>query len=202
MDLKQSHIELVVYGREERHLEYKGTLDFATEATKAVLTRCIAAHTNIRDGGVIIVGMEKDGETYKRTGLKPEHIESIKTDDIRDYVMAHLTPTPNFTIDVGTFENNTFVIISVSPFTRYPSVCVRGYREPDAKRPTLTQGVIYIRSKRKPESMPLQTLEDLEDMIDMATDQWMQYRARRDVAAGYVSPEDSRRRFDAEGADL
>ncbi|MBI4249664.1 MAG: hypothetical protein HY611_09190 [Elusimicrobia bacterium] len=49
--------------------------------------------------------------------------------------------------------------------------------------------------------MAVETLEDLEDLIDMAADQWLQYRSRRD-AVGTTSIETSRKRFDAEGIDL
>lgn len=201
-EMSAEHVELLLYGKEERHLEYKGSLDFSSAATKAMLTRVIAAHSNTRDGGVVIVGMEKMGEAYKRIGLKPEHLRTFKTDDFRDYVKAHLSPTPNFTMDLEEYEGNAFLIIPVSPFTRYPSVCVSSYRAESEKRYILTTGVFYVRSRRKPESVPVEALEDLEDLIDLAADQWLQYRSGRDVGIGAGVGEVSRKRFEAEGADL
>lgn len=200
--IKADHIELLLHGKEERQLEYKGSLDFSTPTTKAMLTRAIAAHTNTRDGGVVIIGMEKSGEAYKRAGVSEEHLSTFRTDDLRDYVKAHLAPTPSFTVDIEKFEEKVFLVISVSPFSRYPSVCTSSYREETAKRYLLVTGTFYVRSRRKPESVAIETLEDLEDLIDIATDQWLQYRSRRDTFMGLGSPETSRKRFEAEGADL
>jgi predicted HTH transcriptional regulator len=202
MDLKSAHIELLLHGREERNLEYKTAVDFSAEPTKALLTRAIAAHANTRDGGNIVVGMEKNGESYERVGILVNHLATLKVDELRDYIRAHLTPTPNFTVDVGTFESKSFAIFSVSPFDLYPSVCIKGYRDEGAKRNTLTQGAFYVRARRKPESVAVENLEDLEDLIDTATDQWIQYRTRRDASAGRSSEANSRRRFAAEGEDL
>lgn len=202
MDLKSAHIELLLHGREERNLEYKTTVDCSAEPTKALLTRAIAAHANTRDGGNIVVGMEKNGESYERVGILIDHLATLKVDELRDYIRAHLTPTPNFTVDVGTFESKLFAIFSISPFDLYPSVCIKGYRDEHAKRNTLTQGAFYVRARRKPESVAVENLEDLEDLIDTATDQWIQYRTRRDVTADRSSEADSRRRFAAEGEDL
>ena len=202
MDLKPAHVELLLHSREERNLEYKTTLDFSAESTKALLTRAIAAHGNTRDGGNIVVGMERNGESYARVGILADHLATLKVDELRDYVRAHLTPTPNFTVDSGTFESKSFAIFSVSPFDLYPSVCIKGFRDEGAKRNTLTQGAFYVRARRKPESVAVETLEDLEDLIDTAADQWIQYRTRRDTSAGRSSETDSRRRFAAEGEDL
>jgi predicted HTH transcriptional regulator len=201
-DMKPEHIELILHGKEERHLEYKGSLDFSTPTTKAMLTRAMAAHTNTRDGGVIVAGMEKSGEVYKRAGINAEHLPTLNTDVLRDYVRAHLTPTPNFTLDVEKYEEKIYAVISVSPFTRYPSVCISSYRDENARKYLLTTGAFYVRSRRKPESVAVETLEDLEDLIDMATDQWLQYRASRDVSSGLGTAEMARKRFEAEGADL
>lgn len=202
MNLKPSHVELLLHGREERNLEYKTTLDFSAESTKALLTRAIAAHGNIRDGGDIVVGMEKNGESYVRVGISAVHLPTLKVDELRDYIRAHLAPTPNFMVDVGIFEAQSFAVFSVSPFDLYPSVCIKGYRDESVKRNTLTQGAFYVRTRRKPESVAVENLEDLEDLIDTAADQWIQYRTRRDAAVGRSSEADSRRRFAAEGEDL
>ena len=80
MDLKSAHIELLLHGREERNLEYKTTVDFSAEPTKALLTRAIAAHANTRDGGNIVVGMEKNGESYERVGILVDHLATLKVD--------------------------------------------------------------------------------------------------------------------------
>lgn len=201
-DMKSEHVELLLHGREERHLEYKGSLDFSTPTTKAMLTRAIAAHTNTRDGGIIVVGMEKSGETYKRIGISAEHLLTLHADGLRDYVRSHLTPTPNFTLDIEKYEDKVYAIASVSPFTRYPSVCTSSFRADNEKKYQLVAGVFYVRSRRKPESVAIETLEDLEDLMDMATDQWLQYRARREVSSGLGTAELTRKRFEAEGADL
>ena len=202
MPFTKNQIDLICYGREERHLEYKGSLEFSNDASKALVARAIAAHSNARDGGDIIVGMEKCGESYSPSGVTPAHLATFKSDELRDYIQVHFLPMPNFKMDIDEFEGKSFIIISVSPFGLYPCVCVQGYCEKGASRPTLTKGIIYVRSKRKPESAPLETEEDLAELIDTSADRWLQYRARRDKTSSLVSPEDSRKGFESEGSDL
>lgn len=200
MAFTKEQIDLILNGREERQLEYKGTIDFSVEANKAIVSRAIAALCNARDGGDIVVGMEKNGEAYAPVGMKQAHLATLKLDELRDYIRAHFLPMPNFKLDLGEYDEKAFVIIRVSPFGLYPCVCIKGFQADT--RPTLTKGAIYVRSKRKPESAPLETEEDLAELIDTAADRWLQYRAKRDKASGFISPDEAREKFEAEGGDL
>ncbi len=200
--MKPENIELILHGKEEKHLEYKESLNFSSQENKATITRAIAAYTNTRDGGIIVVGMKKTGEQYEREGIHPNHLTTLNEDNLRDFVSAHLTPTPSFTIESEEYKGKTFIFISASPFTRYPSVCAKSYHREGARRSVLTAGVFYVRSNRKPESVPIEALEDLEDLIDFATDQWIQYKTRREILSGRYSRGDAQQQFDAEGFDL
>jgi hypothetical protein len=47
-------LENIYHGREERNLEYKQTMSWTEASTKAKITKCVMAMSNIRDGGSIV----------------------------------------------------------------------------------------------------------------------------------------------------
>ncbi|MGB2696865.1 MAG: RNA-binding domain-containing protein, partial [Candidatus Zixiibacteriota bacterium] len=69
-------LELVKSGREERNLEYKASKDWKDHTTKAKITKTILGMANIRDGGVIVLGVEeiKDQSRFDFNGMLPEHL--------------------------------------------------------------------------------------------------------------------------------
>ena len=60
MPESEEHItQWIIHGREERNLEYKSSLDWADAATKAKIVKSAIAMANLRDGGWIVIGVDR-----------------------------------------------------------------------------------------------------------------------------------------------
>jgi len=60
----------IYFGKEDRRREYKAPMPWTDELSKAKITKAILAMSNIKDGGVIIVGMrELEDKTFSPDGL-------------------------------------------------------------------------------------------------------------------------------------
>ncbi len=88
----QIFYDLVFHGREERNLEYKSDIKWENAVIKAKLTKTILSMCNIRDGGVIIIGVTEKDETFEPTGITEENFNSFKQDDISVYVNEFADP--------------------------------------------------------------------------------------------------------------
>ena len=85
-------IQYITHGREERNLEYKGPINWNDTQIKAKITKTILAMSNLRDGGVIVIGVEQNGEIFTPVGLDSESISSFKQDDISVHVNNYADP--------------------------------------------------------------------------------------------------------------
>lgn len=118
------------HGSEERNLEYKQSMDWGDPATRAKITKGVLAMANIRDGGVIVVGVE-DG-TWTPVGLPPAMRDSLN----QDQVMAHVAEfaDPNVELTVSHVKDDTgqdyedFVVIQVRQFEGTPGDMQEGHR--------------------------------------------------------------------------
>src|SRR3990172_7159792 len=89
----------IQHGHEERYLEYKGAMTWKDDGTKVVVARAIMAMSNLRDGGVIVVGVkEVDGCMWKPEGLTAEQASSFKQDTLDAWVNERADPAAQFTV--------------------------------------------------------------------------------------------------------
>jgi len=49
----------IQHGKEERYLEYKGSMVWTRDDTKVKIAQAMMAMSNLRNGGVIVVGMKE-----------------------------------------------------------------------------------------------------------------------------------------------
>jgi len=74
---------LIQFPREERNLEFKRSMDWADPATKAKLTKSVLAMANLRDGGHIVLGVERQpDDTYVPVGMQTEHCDCFVQDQL------------------------------------------------------------------------------------------------------------------------
>lgn len=77
---------LILWPREERHLEFKRSMDWADPATKAKLTKSVLAMANLRDGGHIVLGVERQrDDSYLPIGVQAEHLDSFVQDQLSSH---------------------------------------------------------------------------------------------------------------------
>ena len=166
--------ELVYHGREERNLEYKRSMNWREPQTKAKITKSATAMANISDGGNIIIGVEKEGESYIARGMDSEDASSFQQDDVMEHVNEWADPYVEITVTLLNDDDNEFVCIQVREFEQLPVLCKKDGME------GLKRGAFFTRSRRKYETAQVGSQSEMREILDLAVDKEIRrLRARR-----------------------
>jgi predicted HTH transcriptional regulator len=144
-------------GQETQSFEVKA----ATAWNHRSLAKDILAMSNVRDGGVILIGVE-DG-SFTRQGTTEEVRASYDIDVMRDqmtrYADPHVEFSVSFPLDRGGLQ---YVAIRVSSFRETPVICRKDSADTKA-------GALYYRStNRRIESAPVNNSYDMRDIVTLA----------------------------------
>jgi len=187
-------LQLISHGREERNLEFKGRVHWNDINVKSKITKTILAMSNLRDGGIIIAGVEQDNENFIPVGLEDEMLNTFKQDDISSYVNEFADPFVEITISHEECENLKYAIIQIKEFSEIPTICKR-----DGEN-NLRRGAIYIRPRRKIESVEVPSQAEMREILDIATEKILKKFKRNLLLTGLEEePEaSSKQKFDAQ----
>jgi hypothetical protein len=155
--------DLIAFGAEQAHVEFKGPGNRSDGTLFRKVVRAVLAMSNRRDGGVVLIGVDDNRGAPVLTGLTEEDASSWRPDDVRDGFAAFADPSVNVDIIQVQHEGKVFVAIRVREFGDIPVICRR-----DSEG--LQEGTIYVRSRRKPESIPIQRQGEMRDLIELATE--------------------------------
>lgn len=188
-------IELVLHGREERNLEYKGCVNWDDPAARARITKTVLAMSNIRDGGAIVIGVEQKGETFRRRGLRAADRDSFTQDGVSSHVNEFADPFAEVTVSRVSHEGLEFVVIQVKEFAELPVICKRDGAA------GLRRGALYTRPRRLHESAEVPSQAEMREIVDAAVEKGIRALQARIGRAGLeiVEPEARhRKRFEDE----
>lgn len=159
-------LELIAVGREERNLEYKQSTSWNEKVFQAKIAKSILAMSNIRDGGHIIIGMEKqEDDTYLPKGMEEDHMDSYVSDDVARFIAEYADPYTRFTLTKEEDDSGRkYVWIQIQEFEEIPVICRRSYSD------ILSGGKLYTRTRRVPESAEVPGHTEMREIIDMATE--------------------------------
>ncbi len=148
--------------QEARSLDFKKAIPW--DEIKIDLTKDILAMSNLRDGGILILGVEEVNDNWELKGVSAETLETYDSDDMHDFVNRYASPTVSF--DVVTHSDDsglTYLVVQVHEFEDRPIVCKRngdGIRE----------GAFYIRPLGKPETREVQDANEIHDILELAVE--------------------------------
>lgn len=150
---------------------------------------------NLRDGGIIIVGVSERDDTWQLSGILKEHLETYDVDDLIAQVNSYVSPHIDLTlVSVNYSGGQEFLAIEVGEFADTPLVCKKNGPNPK----DLSEGSVYIRSFGKPETTRVTRAEQMHDLLELAAEK----RARRILEVsrrvGLVLGDSSIERFDKE----
>jgi len=185
----------VLHGKEERYLEYKRSMIWTgNDTTKVKIAKAMMAMANLRNGGVIVVGMQERARgIWEPEVMTPEQLSSFTQDDVAQWVNDYATPAVQFSIEAITLNVNQLVIIQVQEFDTSPVIC---RKQKISGGETLEAGAIYYRSNRKIESAPISSDEDLRELIGLAVDKGIARHISRLHMLGLI-PAESAEQLDA-----
>lgn len=193
-------LEMVYHGREERNLEYKRSMSWQESVTKAKIAKSAMAMANLPDGGAIVIGVEKIGETYDPKGMEQDHIESFKQDDVMEYINEkYADPYVELSVTTVNNDNKFFVVIQVHEFGQLPVICKNNGLE------NLKRGAFFTRSRVKHETVQVRSQTEMREILDLAVDKGIRRLRSRGLLtfAGTALPsEDDRQAFEQQREGL
>ena len=178
--------ELILHGREERNLEYKGHENWRDSNTKAKITKSVLGMSNIRDGGSIIIGVEQDGESFNPVGLTSEERDSFTQDGVSAYINEFADPYAEITVSQVGYEGAELIVIQVKEFAEIPVICKRDGAN------NLQKGNMYTRSRRIAETCRVPSQVEMREILDIAVEKGMRGLHGRIARSGLVimNPQD------------
>ena len=178
----------ILHGKEERYLEYKRSMAWTgNDTTKVKIAKAMMAMANLRNGGVIVVGMwETARGIWEPEVMTPEQVSSFTQDDVAQWVNDYATPAVQFNLEALNIGDNQFVVLQVQEFDTSPVIC---RKQKISGGETLEGGAIYYRSNKKIESAPISSDEDLRELIGLAVDKGISKHIDRLHRLGLISAE-------------
>lgn len=132
---------------------------------KQCIPKDILAMSNLRDGGIIIIGVEESNNKWNRTGMMDEQLNTYSPDDMIDHVNKYASPSMTFNVVKHTDnEGLKYLVIKAREFEEKPFVCKRNCAD------ELRQGAFYIRPLGKAESREVQTADEMHDLLELSVE--------------------------------
>lgn len=162
--MEPNEFELMLLRGENRVTEFKGACPVDTSDTLFLqVLKAILGMSNTADGGRIIVGIE-DGTPPKPLGIPERILAEWTYDHVTDCLKNYADPSAAFVLIPVKHGGVSFIEIRVTEFDVVPLVCKKSDRAG-----ILKEGKCYVRSRRKAETVEVQTQEDMRDLIELAT---------------------------------
>ena len=133
------------------------------------IIRTALAMANLRDGGIIIIGVSESGDRWERTGISDEDLATYEVDDVIDAVHRFASPSVDVRLVVVPYlESRRFLTVQVFEFADTPIVCRRD-------GPDLKQGAVYVRPPGVARTTEIRSADQMHDLLELAAEK----RARR-----------------------
>jgi hypothetical protein len=157
---------------ENSNIDAKGPMAWDGGEASAGLTKDILALANSRDGGVIVIGKhEVQPGKFVMSGVSEPQASSFETTKVATWVNNHCSPPVSLVCYRQEHQNVEFVVITVTEFHDVPMICTRQFELSVPGKPSkvlLRKGTIYVRTANA-ESAPLSSIEDMRQLIGLAT---------------------------------
>lgn len=166
--------EFLARNHEIPGVEFKGPGPRSDEYLRAKVLRAVMGMTNRRDGGIVIIGVDERSSTLNPVGLSPNELESWRNiDHVGNDLVNYMSPPPAFDLSIFEYQGRAFAVLEVIEFTDVPTICKkRYYREHQSghREFVLREGACYVRSRHKPETVEVSSLEQMRELLDLATE--------------------------------
>jgi hypothetical protein len=172
--------EILALGHELRSFEVKGPGDLSDKAYCAKIARAAMAMGNLRDGGLVCLGIDDTQMAAMTPGLsQPQLADWSDYDNVHDAFARYAEPPVAFHLLPLQLSNGVdVVVLEVSEFDHVPHICNRDY--PGA----LQNGATYVRPHGKPQSVAVPTAVEMRELLDLAIDKGVGEFVRRLRDAG------------------
>ena len=157
---------------ETPEVEFKESLPW--EELKLKLVKAVLGIGNLRDGGLLIVGIAGRDLEWSFDGCPPELLAAYDQDLADDALRTYVSGQPKATVvlhtpDGGPAFGATFVIFDIEGFRTTPLVCRKN--GPDEDTNGLRNGSVYFRPREgRVRTEAVSRSEDMQEMLEVAAE--------------------------------
>src|SRR5262249_28534567 len=129
---KQLHQKVVIAlerCQESQNVEFKES--GVWESLKWRIIQTALAMGNLRDGGVVIIGVSQRGDHWDLTGIQAEHLATYDVDMVTDQINKYASPHVDTEVVVVKYLNKDFLVFQFHEFAEAPLVCKKNGAEPE-----------------------------------------------------------------------
>ena len=194
---------LLAQGHELRPLEVKGPASIEDTSFVARVARAVMAMGNLRDGGLVVIGIADTHIAAMLPGLDAAQLaEWPDFDRVTAALAKYSDPPVSFELHMFTLRSGAdVVVLEVEEFEHDIHICKKSYQG------VLQDGHTYVRPRGEPRSVMVPSSADMRELHNLAVDKGVREFVRRAGAAGLplnvpvVAPADAdRAAFDEEYA--
>ena len=180
IDLKGRIILALSRCQEQPWLDFKESQPW--DVLRWRLLKTIMGMANLRDGGLILIGVAEDGTAWKLTGIVPAHLATFDYDDIIDQLNKYASPQVNVDVVVHDHDDgNRYLAFHVHQFNDSPVVCRKNTPEEVRPKDRLAAADFYVRpTTGVPRTEKVMDAARLHDLLELAAE----FRARRMLEVG------------------
>lgn len=176
-------------------------VDFKESAAWTVLrdklVKTVLGMGNLRDGGLIIVGVSERNENWEVTGISPEDLLRYDVDDMFGYFERFVSPFAEIDIVQVSRPPKKFLAIQVHEFQELPLVCKRNGADPNPEG--LFEGAVYIRPiGGVPRTTRVMNSQQMHELLELAAEKKARGIIRRARAMEMAVPDIDNDAFDRE----
>ena len=112
--------QAIAAGGESQRLEYKQSAPWSE--LKAKIVRTALAMANVRDGGLIVVGVAQVGSEFSAIGMSDSDLATYKADEIKAAINSYADPPVAMEWVTVMFEGKTFGMLVIEEFDQFPVI--------------------------------------------------------------------------------
>jgi len=180
--------------QESRSVDFKESASWKN--LKLQIIRTSLAMGNLRDGGIIVIGVSERGEKWELSGILEDHLSTFDVDDVIDGINRYASPP--IKIDLVTVEyrnSRIFLAIQVHEFADIPFVCKRNGPDNDKR---LRAGDVFVRPAGKPRTTRIVSADEMQDLLELAAEKQARKIIERAHRIGLRAIDTSSEKFEEE----
>lgn len=178
-------VQLLSLGHETRGFEAKGPGSAGDSHFFARVARAALSLGNLRDGGIVVIGVNDNELQSMSPGLDSAQAASWTSFDVLSRALAEYSDPPlRFHSQLVTLPSEARVLaIEVEEFADVPHICMKGF-DTDKGKTVLKRGAVYVRTRRLPETSEVASAEQMRELLDLATEKALAAYVRTAQRAG------------------
>jgi hypothetical protein len=167
--------------------------------------RPMLAMANHGGGGEIVLGIREHNGEFAAMGMDRADANSWRFDSLADRIAEYADPSVDFDVRMQEIAERWYVNIVVAEFRDLPVIARRDFN--DTSNTTIIQrGTIYVRSRRKPESVPVPGSVEMRDVFNLLVEKGLRREIdklkRLDLWRELAPLRDDEARFGEQRGDL